>query len=71
MALTLSELQAKRDELVNALGIEAVRNGEDSIQYADVEKAIAAVDKEIEKLSASSSGTIVRRRTVATFSGGF
>jgi ribosome-associated translation inhibitor RaiA len=65
MALTVLQLQAKRDELVKALGIEVVRTGENSITYREIEKAIAAIDREIAKASGRTS-----RRTVATFSNG-
>lgn len=64
--MTLIELQAKRDELVKALGYQAVRTGENSVQYFNIEKAIASLDREIAKASGSAS-----RRTVATFSNGF
>lgn len=68
--MTLEQLRAKRDELVQALGIAGIRNGEDSIQYANVEKAIAAIDKEIAAAEASSTSYATRRRTVASFNSG-
>jgi hypothetical protein len=60
-----TELQAKRSELLKALGIAAVRTGENSVQYADIQKALAVLDREIAKASGSTS-----RRTVGAYSSG-
>ncbi|MBX9757221.1 MAG: hypothetical protein K2Y29_00480 [Beijerinckiaceae bacterium] len=65
MATSLEQLQTKRDELVQALGVAGIRTGEDSIQYGDIEKALRRIDREIARLQSSTS-----RRSVAGFSNG-
>ncbi len=47
--MTLSELQAKRDEILNSLGIARLEFGERSVQYAEQQQALALIDAEIAK----------------------
>ncbi|HOQ48003.1 MAG TPA: hypothetical protein PK157_22035 [Bryobacteraceae bacterium] len=49
--MTLSELQAKRDEILNSLGIARLEFGERSVQYAEQQQALALIDAEIAKAS--------------------
>lgn len=55
--MTLDELQAKRDEIIQTLGIVSLRYGDRSVQYADQLRALAAIDAEIQRLTASGSET--------------
>ena len=48
--MTLAELQTKRSEIVQSLGIARVSFGERSIEYARQAEALAAIDREIARL---------------------
>ncbi len=52
--MTLSELQAKRDEILNTLGIARLEFGERSVQYAEQQQALALIDAEIAKASSTT-----------------
>lgn len=56
--MTLAELQAKRDEILASIGILRVQFGERSVQYADQQKALAAIDAEIERLTRASQRSV-------------
>lgn len=49
--MTLTELQAKREEVLRSLGLTRVQFGERSIEYARQAEALAAIDREIAKLT--------------------
>jgi len=65
-AVTLEQLQAKREEILQRIGVARASFGERSFEFTDAQKALAAIDGEIEKLSAKSSA----RTTYAAFSKG-
>lgn len=48
--MTLEQLQAKREEILQSLGIARIQFGERSIEYARQQEALAVVDREIAKL---------------------
>ncbi|WP_169239847.1 hypothetical protein [Candidatus Roseilinea sp. NK_OTU-006] len=56
--MTLEELQAKREEILASIGIMRIQFGDRSIQYADAQRALAAIDQEIERLSRSSQRSV-------------
>jgi hypothetical protein len=60
MALTLAQLQTKRDEIVQSLGLAGVTFGERSIQYARQQEALAAIDAEIAKQSPQSRQFVIQ-----------
>jgi hypothetical protein len=49
--MTLLELQAKREKILRSLGIARLQCGETSIEYRGQQDALAAIDREIAKLS--------------------
>ena len=49
--MTLSDLQAKREEILQSLGITRVQFGERSIEYARQAEALQAIDREIARLA--------------------
>jgi high-affinity nickel permease len=49
--MTLAELQAKREEVLQSLGIARITFGERSIEYARQADALAAIDREIARLA--------------------
>lgn len=53
--MTLSELQTKRDEILQSLGKTRVQFGDRSEQYGEQERALALVDAEIAKLSTTTT----------------
>ena len=57
MAWTLADAQAKRDELMAALGRASVTYGDRSIVYSDLSKALARLDSESERLSSTVSSS--------------
>lgn len=58
MALTLTELQAKRDRIIKSVGITRQQTGDQSIAFPeDKAKELALIDAEIAKLEASTAGT--------------
>ncbi len=59
MALTLAELQEKRDEIVQTLGQAGVTFGDRSVQYARQQEALAAIDVEIAKLQSPQARQFV------------
>lgn len=50
--MTLAELQTKRDEIVQTLGVLKIQFGERSIEYGRQAEALAAIDREIARLAA-------------------
>ncbi len=48
--MTLEQLQAKREEILQSLGIARVQFGERSMEYARQQEALTVVDREIAKL---------------------
>ena len=54
--MTLAEAQAKRSQILDSLGIARLEKGENSIAYADQEKALNLIDKEIAALSGTTTG---------------
>lgn len=68
--MTLVELQARRDEIVKAIGITRETFGARSVEYADAAKALEVLDAEIRTATAAaaSPGTAnTWRGTYATF----
>ena len=61
--MTVAELQTKRDEILNSLGVARLQFGERSIQYAEQEKALALIDAEITKVSGSAADRFSLART--------
>jgi len=53
--MTIDELRAKREEILKTIGVVRVQFGERSVQYADQEQALAAIDAEIARLEAAGS----------------
>jgi hypothetical protein len=50
MALTLAELQAQRDNIVQSINVARVQHGEMSVDYVtDKQKSLALIDAEIAK----------------------
>ena len=66
--MTISELQAKRDEVLKRLGIVQERYGERSVQYGDAKGALALLDAEIGRLQAAQAGVSTPKTSYATFS---
>jgi precorrin-6B methylase 2 len=58
--MTLEQLQAKRDEILETIGLAGGTTSMGSVQYADQVKALAAIDREIEKLQTTPTATIGR-----------
>ena len=56
--MTIQELEAKREEILASIGIVRVQFGERSVQYADQQKALAAIDAEIERLARASQRSV-------------
>lgn len=56
--MTIEQLQQKRDELIQNLGVVAVRFGERSIQYGNLQQALAAIDAEIQRLQQAQQRAI-------------
>lgn len=56
--MTLDELQAKREEILASIGIARVQFGERSVQYADQQKALAAIDAEIQRIMQVSQRSV-------------
>lgn len=56
--MTLDELRAKREEILASVGIARVQFGERSVQYSDQQKALAAIDAEIERLMRVSQRSV-------------
>lgn len=63
MALTAAQLEAKRDSLILKLGLTAERFGERSVQYGDIQKAIAFYDTQIANASTTKPAKQVRMIT--------
>ncbi len=56
--MTIQELEAKREEILASIGIVRVQFGERSVQYSDQQKALAAIDAEIERLARASQRSV-------------
>lgn len=56
--MTIDELQAKREEILASIGIARVQFGERSVQYADQQKALAAIDAEMQRLTQASQRSV-------------
>ena len=56
--MTIQELEAKRKEILASIGIVRVQFGERSVQYADQQKALAAIDAEIERLTRATQRSV-------------
>ena len=70
--MTLDELQAKREELLKAIGIARVQFGDRSLQYvADKERELALIDAEIARVQAKTSGTPMTRQIRVSTEKGF
>lgn len=54
--MTITEAQTKRSQILESLGIARIEKGENSIAYANQEKALELIDKEIAALSGSTTG---------------
>lgn len=57
--MTLPEALIKRSAILTSLGIARIDKGEDSIAYADQEKALALIDKEIATLSGIKTPRVI------------
>ena len=65
--MTLEELQAKREEILKAIGIARVQFGDRSLQYVeDKKRELALIDEEIAK---AGSTKITRHIRIATAKG--
>ena len=49
--MTLAELQQRRNEILQTLGIARIQFGERSIEYARQGEALQAIDREIARLT--------------------
>jgi len=58
--MTLAEALIKRAAILNSLGIARIDKGENSIAYADQEKALAIIDKEIVTLGGTTTTRVIR-----------
>ncbi|GIU74765.1 MAG: hypothetical protein KatS3mg004_1852 [Bryobacteraceae bacterium] len=56
--MTIEELRTKREEILASIGIMRVQFGDRSIQYADAQRALAAIDQEIQRLTQSSQRSV-------------
>ncbi|MEZ5398617.1 MAG: hypothetical protein R2729_03045 [Bryobacteraceae bacterium] len=63
MALTLSELQARRDDIVKSAGITKQTFGDRSVEYGDAVRALAVIDREIATLSAPQESRVFTVQT--------
>src|SRR3989304_3061745 len=62
--MTLEELQAKREEILKAIGIARVQFGDRSLQYVeDKKRELALIDEEIAKAAATKSTRHIRSAT--------
>jgi hypothetical protein len=66
--VTIEQLRAKRDEILQTIGTTAVRFGERSVEYGNAKDALATIDAEIAKAESASAGTASKRTSYATFS---
>lgn len=65
--MTLTELQAKRDEILKQIDISRAQSGSDAVEFVqDRVKALAVIEREI----AAQSGNRLSRTTYASFSKG-
>ena len=70
--MTLDELQAKREELLKAIGIARVQFGDRSLQYvADKERELALIDAEIARVQAKTRGSSITRQIRVSTEKGF
>jgi len=49
--MTLAELQQRRNEILQTLGVARIQFGERSIEYARQAEALQAIDREIARLT--------------------
>lgn len=56
--MTLQDLQAKREEILASIGIARVQFGERSVQYSDQQKALAAIDAEIQRMTQAAQRSV-------------
>jgi hypothetical protein len=59
--MTIPELQAKRDEILQRVDVAKTQFGDRSVEYADAQKSLALIDNEIARqqaVAAGQSGTI-------------
>ena len=65
--MTLEELQAKREEILKAIGIARVQFGDRSLQYVeDKKRELSLIDEEIAK---AGSAKVTRHIRIATAKG--
>ena len=66
-SMTITELQAKRDQVLQRVGLVRAQFGERSFEFSEASKALAVIDSEINKLSSAQTGTSASRASYATF----
>ena len=52
--MTLAELQTKREEILNNVGIARATYGDRSVEYSDAKKALELIDEEISYVTSGS-----------------
>lgn len=65
--MTVEELQTKRDEILQTLGLYRVTHGDKSVEYSKQAEALAVVDAEIARATAQTSGGSRFRTSFVTF----
>jgi hypothetical protein len=56
--MTLADLQARRDAIVNTLGLVRVQFGERSVEYGRQVEALQAIDREIARLTTPAEAKV-------------
>lgn len=62
--MTITELQAKRDEILSQCNIARAGTGDKSVEFTEASRALALIDAEIARVTAGSRPS---RCTLATF----
>ena len=65
--MTIVELEAKRTEILNRIGIASASFGDRSVQYSDAVKALAVLDAEISRANAVADGGSRYRASYVSF----
>ena len=65
--MTLEELEIKRTQILNRIGVASVSFGDRSVQYSEATKALAVIDAEIARLTADAAGGSRFRTSYVSF----
>jgi hypothetical protein len=66
--MTVEELQAQRDEILQRVGISRQQFGERSVEFSSAKEALSLIDAEISKVTAASQQIGTPNVSYASFS---